>query len=121
MSPAAYAEPLLTRCMVVAEADDGRIAGFAQLAAGEGVIEGVYVDPDFMRRGVGRALVAALEDEAQRLGIARLMLDASLNAVPFYSALGYRVEGDLRHALGGGHAIACKLMSKRLAAEVPAT
>lgn len=121
MSPASYAERLLTRRMLVAEADDGRIAGFAQLEPGEGVVEGVYVDPDFMRHGVGRALVAALEGEARALGLARLTLDASLNAVPFYAALGYRVEGDLRHALGGGHAIECKVMSKRLAAEVPAT
>jgi GNAT superfamily N-acetyltransferase len=121
MSPATYGELLLTRSMFVAEAEGGRIAGFAQLETGEGVVEGVYVDPDFMRQGVGRALVAALEDEAQRLGLARLTLDASLNAVPFYLALGYRIEGDLRHALGGGHAVACKLMSKRLVNERPGT
>lgn len=117
MTPESYAEPLFTRTLLVAEVDGGRVAGFAQFLPGEGVIEGVYVDPDFSRQGVGRALVAAVEDEAVRLGIARISLDASLNAVPFYSALGYAIEGDLRHPLGGGHSIGCKLMSKRLCAE----
>jgi len=117
MTPESYAEPLFTRTLLVAEVDDGRVAGFAQFEPGEGVIEGVYVDPDFMRQGVGRALVAAVEDEAVRLGTERISLDASLNAVPFYSALGYAIEGDLRHPLGGGHSIGCKLMSKRLRAE----
>lgn len=114
MTPAAYAEPLLTRSMFVAEDDDGRVTGFAQLDPGAGIVEGVYVDPDFARRGIGRALMAAITREAQRLGHERLVLDASLNAVAFYEALGFAVEAEVRHPLAAGHAIAAKLMSKRL-------
>lgn len=113
-SPASYAEALITRVMLVAEDDDGRIAGFAQLDPAEGVVEAVYVDPDFMRRGIGRALMRALEAEAGRLNLPRLVLDASLNAVPFYSAIGFVAEADVRHDLGTGHAIAAKLMTRRL-------
>jgi L-amino acid N-acyltransferase YncA len=114
MTPASYAEPLLTRTVLVAERADGRIVGFAQLNAAEGAIDAVYVDPDETRRGAGRALVEALERQARTAGVTSLALDASLNAVPFYEALGYRRECDTRHALGDGHSIACVLMTKRL-------
>jgi GNAT superfamily N-acetyltransferase len=120
MTPAAYAEPLLTRSMFVAEHDDGRIAGFAQLDPVEGTVEAVYVDPDFGRQGIGRALMAAIEQEALRLRLPRLVLVASLNAVAFYEALGFVVEADVRHAIGGDHRIAAKLMSKRLGTQASA-
>ena len=114
MSPGACADLLQSRVLLVAEDDDGRIAGYAQMEPVEGIIEGVYVDPDAQRRGVGRALVAGLERAAVRARLAGLLLDASLNAVPFYAALGYAVQGEARHGLGHGRTIACKVMSKRL-------
>lgn len=117
LTPAKCGERLLTRAMFVAEDDDGRIAGYAQLDPADGVVEAVYVDPDFARQGIGRALLAALEDEARRLGIDRLVLESSLNAVPFYAAQGYGKDADL--ASGDGRAIACTLMSKRLDAPLP--
>lgn len=44
-------------------------------------------------RGVGRALMVALEAEAQRLGHPRVILGAQLSAVPFYERLGYEAYG----------------------------
>lgn len=114
MTPASYAEPLLTRTLLVAERPDGTVIGFGQLDTGEGVIEAVYVDPDHARRGVGRAIVSELERAARIAGVATLVLDASLNALPFYEALGYRRECETQHALGHGRSIACVVMSKRL-------
>lgn len=113
-SPATCADAIATRHVVVAERDDGRLAGFAQLDPSEGTIDALYVDPDCANRGVGRALMETLEAAARALGLEALVVEASLNSVPFYGAMGYGHECWARHSLGGGHHIACAVMSKRL-------
>ena len=54
----------------------GRVAGVLVLAAVEGelLLENVAVEPSHQRNGVGRALVAHAEAEAQRRGFASLCL-----------------------------------------------
>jgi len=115
-TPATCADAIATRYVVIAETAAGRIAGFAQLHPQEGAIEAVYVDPDSARHGIGRALVGALEADARARGLPGLVVEASLNSVPFYGALGYAHECWSQHSLGAGHGIACAVMSKRLGA-----
>jgi len=79
------------RDVLVAE-EGGRIAGFAALDATAGEVTAVYVDPAAWRRGVGRGLLAAVETIARLRGVAPASLDASLNAVAFYEAAGWRRE-----------------------------
>ncbi|MEE4541569.1 GNAT family N-acetyltransferase [Streptomyces sp. V4-01] len=43
--------------------------------------------------GVGARLVRALEDEARRLGLRGVHLEAQVHAVPFYERLGYVAHG----------------------------
>lgn len=43
------------------------------------------------RKGIGRALIAALEKHAGQAGIKTIVLDARETAVGFYEKLGYRV------------------------------
>jgi aminoglycoside 6'-N-acetyltransferase I len=69
--------------------DGERLVGFAE--AGErpfgdgcatspvGWLEGIYVDADYRRRGVGRALVAAVMDWATSRGYSELGSDAALD------------------------------------------
>lgn len=113
-TPASYAEVIATLVLVVAEDDDGRLAGFGELDPSAGIVRACYVDPDFERQGVGRALMAALEDEARAHGRSALLLDASLNAIPFYEALGWRVETRARHDLGQGAGLECAVMTKKI-------
>ncbi len=80
------------RRLVVAERD-GAVVGFGQVAPGRGELEAVYVDPDHWGQGVGTALVTHLEGVAHEAGAGGLRLLASQNAVEFYEAAGYRVEG----------------------------
>lgn len=115
VTPASYAEPIATRVVLVAEDDDGRLAGFAELDPAAGIVRACYVDPDYDRRGVGRALMTAIEDEARAHGRSALLLDASVNAVPFYEALGWRVEARTRHELGRGASLDCAVMAKKIA------
>jgi len=112
-TPATCADAIATRHVVVAEHDDRRIAGFAQLDPQEGTVDAVYVDPDFAGKGIGRAMIGALEAAAHALGLPGLVVEASLNSVPFYGAMGYGHECWAQHSLGGGHRIACAVMSKR--------
>ncbi|RZS82897.1 putative GNAT family N-acyltransferase [Motilibacter rhizosphaerae] len=44
--------------------------------------------------GVGRLLVAAVEDEGRALGLTSCVLGAQVQAVPFYERLGYAAYGE---------------------------
>ena len=52
----------------------------------------MYVDPDFRRRGIAQAMLAAAEDHCRDAGLARLDLSTSEvqpDALAFYRAQGY--------------------------------
>jgi ribosomal protein S18 acetylase RimI-like enzyme len=53
------------------------------------VVTGVYVDPTFGGRGVGRTLLQGLERDILDRGFHTASLGASPNAVAFYVAMGY--------------------------------
>ncbi len=117
--PEGYALAIRTHPVVVAEvpgADRPRIAGFAQLQPDEGVVEALYVDPEFAGRGVGRALFTELERIARTLGLPGLTVEASLNSAPFYAAMGCVRRATDRHELAPGVHLECVVMEKRLAA-----
>jgi predicted GNAT family N-acyltransferase len=46
-------------------------------------------------RGVGRALMEALEAEALARGLGEVLLHAQVPVIPFYEKLGYAAEGDV--------------------------
>jgi len=51
----------------------------------------LYVDPAFHRRGIARALLAAVEPASRAAGVEALAADASLLAHPVFLAQGYAV------------------------------
>jgi GNAT superfamily N-acetyltransferase len=62
----------------------------------------LWVDEAQRGRGVGRALLAAAEDEARRRGCATMVLDThSFQAPDFYPALGYAQVGEFTDAPAG--------------------
>jgi putative acetyltransferase len=72
---------------------DGVVVGFASLTnQGDtaGNLDLLYVDPKFSRRGVGKRLIRAIEDEALRLDMTALWVDASAPAMHRLLQLGYR-------------------------------
>jgi putative acetyltransferase len=75
------------RYVPVAE-EAGLPVGFAELEM-DGHIDRVYVSANHQRRGIGRQLLAALETEARRVGLARLYTEASITARPFFEAQGF--------------------------------
>jgi GNAT superfamily N-acetyltransferase len=67
---------------------DGRIAGVGCLV--KTTIKRVFVDPEFQHRGLGRLMMARLEEPAHERGVTTVDLDASLPSKRFSDFLGTR-------------------------------
>ncbi|MFG5120941.1 GNAT family N-acetyltransferase [Methylorubrum sp. POS3] len=77
-------------------------AGFADLEP-DGHLDHLYVHPGFVRRGVGRCLISALEAHAVTSGLSALYTEASLTARPFFEAVGFRILAEETVARSGQH------------------
>jgi GNAT superfamily N-acetyltransferase len=78
-------------------------------ASGAAALRGIFVHPDCVGGGLGRRMVAAVEDAAFRSGHTRFFVPSSLNAVGFYERLGYRKEGNAEIALHGSQVVYCRM------------
>jgi GNAT superfamily N-acetyltransferase len=76
---------------------DGRIAGFAAVVDGE--LDGLFVEPDLWRRGIGSALVETATHEARRKGLS-LSVVANHAARGFYERCGFSHEGEAETRFG---------------------
>ena len=82
--------------VLVAELD-GRVAGFAAVVGGK--LDGLFVEPDLWRRGIGAALVDAATHQARRKGLA-LTVIANPTARDFYESCGFSLEGETQTRFG---------------------
>lgn len=85
-----WAQRVSGRFVVIAE-EDGHVVGFGDVGS-DGHIDQFYVHADRQRRGVGRAILAALLAEACRVGNQRLFSEVSITARPFFEAHGFQVD-----------------------------
>ena len=93
---------------------DGEPVGIGALVLGTSELRACYVAPQAARRGCGSALVREMERLARENGLTRLELVASINAEPFYAALGYEVRERGEHVLRSGQRMAAVTMAKSL-------
>lgn len=77
----------------------------------EAKAERVAVLTEARGRGLGRVLMAALEDSARAQGRSKIVLNAQVSALRFYEALDYVATGDVLVEAGIDH----RAMSKALA------
>ena len=79
----------------------GRAVGFAAVLEEDGHLEldGLFVEPDLWRRGIGARLIAEATHRARRAGLA-LMVVANLAARGFYERCGFVVEGEAQTRFG---------------------
>jgi len=84
---------------------DGAVVGCVLLhvRGDEGKLFQMGVLPEHRSRGIGRALVAALESEARRLGLRRVFCHARYHARDYYLKLGYRFVGEPFDEIGIEH------------------
>ena len=100
--------------IVVAMEPAGEIIGFGSIVPANSELRAVYVDAAYGGQGVGRALLARLEELARDAGVAELRMDASINAVPFYEANGFISLERGEHVMSSGGRMACVRMRKAL-------
>ena len=86
--------------VIVAELD-GEVAGMAVLFIGEeeAELDGLFVEPDLWRQGIGAALVDVATHEARKRGLA-LMVTANPSARAFYESCGFTFEGEAQTWFG---------------------
>jgi GNAT superfamily N-acetyltransferase len=77
------------------------------------VLQSLFVDGRFHRRGIGRQLVTQFEQICQEQGVTVIKLASTLYAVPFYLALGYKRSTGVRTMYSfAGHGLAYQPMKK---------
>ena len=75
------------------------IVGYADVQD-DGYIDHFYCHHSHQRQGIGRALMSAISDRANDLGIARLYTYASITAKPFFERFGFKVVESRQIAIG---------------------
>jgi GNAT superfamily N-acetyltransferase len=83
---------------------EGRIVGFVTTLVGGGLLEleDLFVDPDWMRHGVGRLLVADALVTARSSGCTGLEVTANPHALAFYRRVGFGGDAPVETELGAG-------------------
>ena len=97
------------------DADETSLHALARSASGEAIgcarllpdahIGRVAVLAEWRRRGVGSALLLRLIDEARARGHARVLLNAQLDAMPFYARYDFVGRGDVFDEAGIAHRV----------------
>lgn len=85
---------VIRSAMVFVAEDEGEIVGV--LRGRNERLASLFVRGDYHRRGIGRKLVERFELECQRQGMTVIRVAATLYAVPFYLAMGYRRSTGVR-------------------------
>ncbi|KIW21461.1 hypothetical protein PV08_02041 [Exophiala spinifera] len=76
-------------------------------------IRGIYVHPDYVRRGLGFRIVQECEAAASRfMPFTTYMLGSTVNAIPLYKACGYRVIEEHDVSVTDGEMMKIAMMEK---------
>ena len=88
----------------VALADD-QVVGFVTTRFDAGVceLEDIFVDPAWMRHGVGTRLMSAAVDVTRAADIGRIEVTANGHAMDFYRRVGFVLDGDIELEYGHGY------------------
>jgi ribosomal protein S18 acetylase RimI-like enzyme len=84
---------------------DERIVGFATvLVTGQiGELDDLFVDPDWMRRGIATALVLDALARAREQDVTRIEVTANGHALAFYMSVGFISDGVAETEFGPGY------------------
>lgn len=79
--------------------DGGELVGVA-LLTGAGKLALCYLLPEARGKGIGKALLARMEDQACGWGVKALQLHSTLGGAPFFASQGYVEAGKVRSPYG---------------------
>jgi tRNA (guanine-N7-)-methyltransferase len=97
----------------------GKAVGFVSFAlvGPDGEVSGLYVDPDWQGRGIGRQLYERAEAVLRGHGATRIRISASLSGAPAYAAFGFSEVGRGMHRTRGGWKLPTVRMVKLVAGD----
>jgi GNAT superfamily N-acetyltransferase len=92
------------RSRVATSSTRDHIVGFATTLRAERVLEleDLFVDPGWMRRGVGRHLLRDVVAVAAREHVQRVEVTANPHALAFYESVGFVHDGEVETRFGAG-------------------
>lgn len=93
---------------------DHTITGYGELVPSRNLIGGCYIGAAYARRGIGSALLQALERLAQEHQLNHLKLASSLTAEPFYQKHGYQSLEYAERIMPNGKPMAFVKMRKEI-------
>jgi GNAT superfamily N-acetyltransferase len=98
-----HAEYLIAEHGIVAE-ENGAAVGYAivRVDGEQAFLRDLFVEPEWMRRGIGKALFREAVAYSVELGAVELSLDGDPNAIGFYERMGMREIGEEPSIVGGG-------------------
>jgi len=73
---------------------DTMIVGFASMTD-LGLLDYLYIDKNFQRKGVATSLLAAIESRAEKLSLKEITAQVSKTAIPFFESKGFIKTGDV--------------------------
>jgi putative acetyltransferase len=82
-----WADSLNTNITYVAELNS-QIVGFGNITS-NGHLDKLYTHKNFQGQGIGSCILHKLEEEARKLGVQEIRLEASITAKPFFEQHGY--------------------------------
>ena len=94
---------------------NGSVVGTGVIDLGTGQMDAIFVRPDMMGQGIGKRVIAFLEELGRSAGLAELKLDATLNAAPFYRCCGFVGDAVGVYRSPRGISLDCIPMTKRIA------
>jgi GNAT superfamily N-acetyltransferase len=99
---------------IVAE-ESGVVVGYAivRVEGGHALLRDLFVEPERLRRGIGKALFFEAVRYALEHGARELTLGGDPNAIGFYERMGMRKVGEEASVVGGGRMLPVMALSVR--------
>ena len=92
----------------------GLVVACGAIDIASGKLDAIFVDPAHMRKGLGRAMLQYLEQLAIAHKLEILHLEATLNAVNFYTRNGFVSMGNAKYESPRGFSMDCVVMQKQI-------
>lgn len=73
--------------------------GFAQYSIEDGELYQINVSPDFIHQGIGKKLLAYIENEFKEKNILKIELNSTITALDFYKKYGFEVIENINFPL----------------------
>ena len=104
-------DQILNNRVIVAEVD-GVVVGFSVVlprSDGQSELDGLFVEPQVWRSGIGRRLVEGAGEMAKSEGATEIYVIGNPHAEKFYLSVGFRIFGEAQTRFGSGLSMLKKL------------